>query len=236
MVVCSTKVERGRLGFFTLLRSHIHFLCALVKSILMLDSRTDIVLWSHWFAIGLQSAIWLHVSTLRLHVVVSHRRAFYKLCRLCLSILEMHGWLLGRRLLFRLSELTPPNRANDGCAGLFKSTSRVEAPNISDHLRHLFTRRTFTLDPGVVHNSVGVQALRGHHSEQLLNQVFGHVWNVVPIGRRELESSLFDQLEQSLIVLIVEGRESTKPKERARIYKYWESRRQWFKQALTWYR
>ena len=49
------------------------------------------------------------------------------------------------------------------------------------------------------------------HNKKALDQFLGHVADVVPVGRGELESTLFNQLKQSLVVLVVEGWETTKP-------------------------
>ena len=61
------------------------------------------------------------------------------------------------------------------------------------------------------HDSVGIKALRRLHDKQTPDQVLCHLANVIPVRRGKLKSALFDQLEQSLVVLIVEGRETTEP-------------------------
>ena len=70
------------------------------------------------------------------------------------------------------------------------------------------------------HNSVGIKALRRRHDKQTTDQVLCHVANVIPVRGRKFKSALFNQLEQGLVVLIVERRETTEP-ERQENSKNW---------------
>ena len=79
-------------------------------------------------------------------------------------------------------------------------------------MRDLLTRSVFTLDPWVGHDAVSIESFGRFYPEKSADKVLSEFGNVIPVRRRELKGTLLDQLEQRLIVLVVEGRETTKPR------------------------
>ena len=94
--------------------------------------------------------------------------------------------------LLLLGELPPADRTDDSCASLLQSSPGIEAPNVSDHLGHLFARSTLTLDPGVAHDAIAVEALRRLYAQQLRDQILGTVGDIIPVGRWEFKGTLLD--------------------------------------------
>ena len=64
------------------------------------------------------------------------------------------------------------------------------------------------------HDAVSVQPSRRVDLQQLVDEVFRQVRDIVPVGRREFKLAGLDHLEQRLIVLIVERWEPAKPSNR----------------------
>lgn len=86
------------------------------------------------------------------------------------------------------------------------------APDFGGDAVNVLCRQVEADDERVLHDLVGCQTLGGNLAQQLGDEVFGLVGDLVPVGRRKVKLGLFDQLVEIGVGLGKKRRKPAKPK------------------------